>query len=348
MKLLVHGDVDIPGSGGWFYAETLAEMGHSVLRVSSSEGFDFYSSFTGRVIHKVLGRPLATHRKAHAAKLVGIVRRERPDIVLILKGLSISGSDVEAMRSAGSWVAIINHDDFFSEYRTNWSAVQRCAIPSYDFVFTTRDQNVGEIAPLNPRVEFFPFAYHPRYHRMIDVPDDERETWNVDVVFVGTWEPERCRLLEYLVQRAPGRYAIWGGGWEHAGRRSVLQPHIRYRDVVLDDMCKAIGGARVSLGFLRRKNRDDYTQRTFEIPACNGVLLAERTLRHQSYFKEGVEAEFFDPRCPEELVSKVRGLLADTDRRESIRKAGRSAVLRQRHSYQDRLERLLEVYASAK
>jgi spore maturation protein CgeB len=115
----------------------------------------------------------------------------------------------------------------------------------------------------------------------------------------------------------------------------------------MDDQCKAIGGAKIALAFLRKLNRDDYTQRTFEIPACGGLLLAERTARHASFYREGIEAEFFDPSKPDELVRKVRELLADGERRRAIREAGRRALERGHHTYSDRLIRVLEVQRSA-
>src|SRR5262249_28507308 len=149
----------------------------------------------------------------------------------------------------------------------------------YDFVFTTREINVHEVRPLNHKVEFFPFAYFPRIHRPVQIEPSEREHWSNDVVFVGTWEADRCELLEALVRAVPGRYAIWGSQWEKVQRNSPLASLIRRKEIVMDDMAKAIGGSKISLGFLRKESRDDFTQRTFEIPACNGVLLAERTPR---------------------------------------------------------------------
>ena len=78
------------------------------------------------------------------------------------------------------------------------------------------------------------------------------------------------------------------------------------------------------------------------------ALIAERTARHQSFYREGVEAEFFDPNNAEELITKVRDLLADAPRREAMREAGRQALQRQHHTYRDRLERLLEIHQQAK
>ena len=100
----------------------------------------------------------------------------------------------------------------------------------------------------------------------------------------------------------------------------------------------------MNLGFLRKKNRVFCTVRTFEIPACNGVLLGERTPLHRSFYREGVEADFFDPDDPAELADKVRRLLTDDEHRESVRRAGLAAVRRGKHTYRDRLDRLFAVY----
>jgi spore maturation protein CgeB len=151
-------------------------------------------------------------------------------------------------------------------------------------------------------------------------------------------------LLEHLIGTASVNLVIHGAQWEKLPRASRLRKCLRSKDLRFDDLAKAIRGADVVLGFLRKENRDDYTQRTFEIPACGGVLLAERTSRHLGYYREGLEAEFFDPNSPAELHEKVSKLLENPGCRARIRQAGHDAVLRGRHTYQDRLERLLWVY----
>jgi spore maturation protein CgeB len=112
----------------------------------------------------------------------------------------------------------------------------------------------------------------------------------------------------------------------------------------MDDLPKALGGAKIALGFLRKENRDEFTQRSFEIPACGAFLLAERSPFHQSLFREGFEAEFFSPEDPGELCEKVERYLVNDVKRESIRNAGRAAVLSGRHTYRDRLEQLVRTF----
>jgi hypothetical protein len=344
MRFLIYGEAENIGSGAWCYAESLREMGHDVVTHSDQSGLERYaSSLPLRIFRRLTRSPLPRDRARHAALVIDHAKATRPDVVIVLKGLLLSRADVLSLRGFGARVVNINHDDFFSANPNNWSPLQRDAIPAYDFIFTTRAVNVDEVRPLNRNVEFLPFAYYPRIHRRVPIPPSETAAWSSDVVFVGTWERERAAQLEELVRYVPARYAIWGGQWNRLSARSPLRPYAHLRPVYLDDMAKAIAGSRVALAFLRKANRDDYTQRTFEIPACGGLLLAERTPQHQQYYLEGTEAEFFDSRNVAELASKLKGLLDDSQRAERIRSAGLARLLAGQHTYRDRLSRLVEV-----
>ena len=346
MKILLYGEAQNFASGAWCYAETLRDMGHSIVCFSDQEALGmYYSGVVWRAYRKFTGRLWAPHQRRHACALMDLVRHENPELIIVLKGLHLSRDDVLTLRQTGAFVVNINHDDFFSGNPNNWSRLQRNAICAYNYILTTREVNVAEIRPLNPRVEFFQFAYYPRIHRPLHIPSPERTKWCVDVVFIGTWERTRAQLLEILATRVEARYAIYGSQWQKLPNGHPLKKHVHLGEIVGDDLAKAIGGAKIALGFLRRENRDDYTQRTFEIPACNGVFLAERTTRHQSFYKEDVEAAFFDPGHPDELCRKVRYLLDHEQEREDMRRAGHQALLRQRHTYRDRMLRLLELFS---
>jgi len=346
MKFLLYGESEAVGSGAWCYAEALLQLGHEVVTFSPEYHLQSYNTTSIlRLFRRTTHRVLRAHRLRHVQALIDMAREQRPEIVIILKGLCLDCRDIRNLKTTGAWVVNINHDDFFSHNRNNWSWLQRSAIPAYDYIFTTREVNVREIYRLNPHVEFFPFAYCPQIHRPVALTKSEVSQWTTDVLFVGTWEKYRCRQLEYLVRRVPARYSIWGSQWEKVSFSSPLQPFLRKRPIVMAEMAKAIGGAKISLAFLRKENRDDYTQRTFEIPACGGVLLAERTARHLDFYQEGVEAEFFDANSNDDLVSKALFLLKNDVHREKLRGAGRAALLRQQHTYEDRVARLIELYS---
>jgi hypothetical protein len=341
MRVLLYGETERKGSGAWCYLQVLREMGHSVAAISEFDGMEQYrKSLYAKVIRKLCGGIPERDRRRHAHAVVKLTQEHRPDLVIILKGLHLGPEDIQTIKRLGAWVININHDDFFSRNKHNWSHHQREAIPSYDFIFTTREVNVSEIAPMNRAVEWFPFSYYPKIHRPILDPE-----WESDVVFVGTWETDRSKQLELLVRQVPCRYAIYGAQWDRLDRKSHLRQFVHPYEIVMDDLAKAITNAKVALGFLRKENRDDYTQRTFEIPACGGVLLAERTRRHCAYYREGEEAEFFESGGGDELAEKIKLLLKCDTRNQEIRIAGQRAVVAGKHTYRDRLERLFELYA---
>lgn len=327
-------------SGAWSYVTALRNAGHTVIEVS--DRMERPSSPLDRAYEYTLRFPRERVRRAHVEGIVDVAKRTLPDLIIVMRGLAIGPDDVRRLQAFAGQVINVNHDDFFSHYPTNWSVLQRDAIPVYDRLFVTKEVNVAETRARGGRPEFLPFAYDPSIHRPVASEDDEH--LDSDVTFIGTYVEERLPLLERLVTRVPASYAFRGAGWDRLPARSPLRPYVIPAPVFGPEMAKVIGRASVSLGLLRRGNRDDHTQRTFEIPACGGVFLGERTWRHAAYFREGVECELFDPNDPAELAAKVRLLLTDPGRRESIRSAGLAAVRAQHHTYDDRVAQIVSAY----
>jgi spore maturation protein CgeB len=345
LHVVIYGE-DWSPAGSWLMGQAYVRLGHRVRYYRQDVGLEAYDRMPWRLYRRFMRRVREADRRRHTAGLIAAARDHAADIVIILGGLQVGPDDVNAMRANGAWVINYNYDDFFSRFRSGWSHVQRAALPAYDLLVCTKQYNVAEVMPLNPRATFIRHAYDPGVHRPVPIPESERSEWESDIVFVGQWAKHRGMLMDRLVRAVPARYAIRGPGWEKLSRSSPVRPFVRSSHVYGDDMAKALGGAKLCLGFLRKENRDDYTTRTFEIPACGGVLLAERTPMHQSLFHEGVEAEFFDHDRPQELIEKVRLLLADDERRESIRRAGMAALARGRHTYDDRVGEVLALYES--
>ncbi len=346
MKVLVYGECADYGSGAWCYLQTLEQMGIKVDWFHPYEGVTQYlSSFFWKGIRKLNGREiLKAHLTKHNQLLLQKAKIFEPDIIVILKGLFVEANTIEELKSRGSWVVNINHDDFFSLNPNNRSKVQWRAIPSYDHLFTTREVNVEELLPYNKQVSFFPFAFFPDIHKVIDLSEEASEMWRSDVLFIGTWERERAKLLEQIVKIFPAHYAIYGSQWDKVASDSPLKLYIKNKELRGHEMAHAIRYSCMSLGFLRKENRDDYTQRSFEIPACGGLLLAERTLSHQKLYKENEEAVFFEAGNASELCKRIQWLLEDAKTRESIRLAGCARLQAGNHTYKDRIDYLIKMY----
>jgi spore maturation protein CgeB len=96
-----------------------------------------------------------------------------------------------------------------------------------------------------------------------------------------------------------------------------------------------VSGSKISLGFVSSSNHDEYSLRTFEIPACKGFFLGERTDKHRELFEEGKEAEFFG--SEDECSDKIRFYLSHERERDRVAQAGYDRCVKSDYSLHRRL-----------
>ena len=201
------------------------------------------------------------------------------------------------------------------------------ALKAFDALVYCKSYELEDYKALGKPLIYMPLGYCDEVHRPL--PSDNPR-WTCAVGFLGGWEPRRERLL-HAVAGSGVEVKIWGGYWDFlsdgrwtprryiilrqlAGgdrfriRRDDLLAHAyQGREIYADDYARALTGSKIGLGLLRTTWPDQHTTRTFEIPACGSLLLADRTEEHQEFFEEGREAEFFA--SSEELLDKVKILL---------------------------------------
>ncbi|MEM7306328.1 MAG: glycosyltransferase [Planctomycetota bacterium] len=291
-----------------------------------------------RVRHR-LGVPSDRLKASH--QLVRAVSLDpRYDLLWVEKALCLRPWALRRARVSEPDLRVV----FFSEDdmlpRANGSLWFRRALPLYDVVLTTKSFNARpeELPSLGARrVEALHKSFDPDVYRPLEVTDEDRERLGARVGFIGTYERERAASLLTLA-RAGIEVRVFGNGWERLDER---HPGLRVerRPVYGDDYVRAVCATDVNLGFLRRANRDQHTDRSVEIPACGGFLLAERSDEHSALFKEGREAEFFA--SDGELVEKVRRYLDEPERRANVAAAGRARCLAGGYRHVDWLARAL-------
>ena len=291
--------------------------------------------------HKIFWRFFS--RKAERG-LFNYVKKERPDLLFVFKGVLFSGGFPRVLKRECPNLILFyfSPDDLLNPLNTNRH--MKRGIKEYDCVFTPRKFALDEILAMGvKRAEYLPFAFDPLISHPIDVSKEDRRRFGSDVVFVGTYEKERLVILEGL-----GVYdlAIWGNAWNKISRFSPIRKSVRFQEVVGDGILKVFGSSKVVLGFLRKKNRDTHTMRTFEIPASGAFMLHERTDEALSFFEEGKEADYFS--TLEELKEKINFYLKNDEKRKNVAIAGHKRAISSGYSYFDRAKRVLKVYNEIK
>ena len=323
----------------------LEQLGHRVWPVDLT----LRSRFTPRAVLSRLSHKLFRMGVPYLGPLdlAGINRRildlactRSVDVLWLEKGIHVHRSTLQRVKETGQSCTIIGYCPDDMGARHNQSGQFLRSLPLYDVYFTTKTYGVEELKALGcPRVHFVANAFDPNTHRPVTLTAERKKLLGASVGFVGTFEEDRARSMDFLASQGIG-VRIYGNDWQSFHPSS---PNLRIegRAVYGDEYAEVLCACDINLCFLRRMNRDRQTQRSVEIPACGGFMLAERTEEHLELFKEGKEAEFFG--SDEELVSKVRYYLDHPDERKRIAAAGRERCLRSGYSYHDRLRWMLKM-----
>jgi hypothetical protein len=328
--------------------ETLRELGYDVVPF----GFHTYNTFSlfTRLIFRfgVGGFPkknLVSFNRDFLEKIVAV----KPDVIWVEKALLLLPETIAQAKQIlpnTFWVSS-QCDNPFGRRRNEiptWRNFIR-AIPCYDIHFVKRKSDIenfkshGARRVIVNRTGFYPAVYHP--HRLTDVPSHLKH----DTVFIGTAMDHRVGSIAYLMSKERLRIDVYGGLWN---RHLVYYRHRKcFHGFSGLAYSLIVSGSKICLGYVSSSNLDEFTYRSFEIPACGGFFLAERTPTHQELYREGEEAEFFG--SDEECADKIRFYLRNDSKRQKIAQAGYERCLKSDYSLTRSMrEAMREVSAALK
>jgi spore maturation protein CgeB len=176
--------------------------------------------------------------------------------------------------------------------------------------------------------------------------EQDRGDYGHDVTVVASRTPYKELLLSELLRHRPNLdLHIYGSRWE-TSRSAELRSHIRGIPIYGSQYAKAVRAARICLGIMSGKvedvsQGDETTTRTFEIPACGGFMLHERTPELLELYEEGQEVACFG--SVEELASKIDYYLNRPEQRNAIARAGHARCV-PAYSYDNRVKAILSYH----
>ena len=237
-------------------------------------------------------------------------------------------------------LANIITDDPCGKYGYCWKRVYH-TFKNYDIQFVQREVNIAELKKIGtPRVEICYRSFDPEFHRPIPEIQNQRNNHNVIIGFIGSYEEDREEYLAYLVQHGIN-IQITGNGWPNGKYWNVLKNYYNGQSVFGEKYVQIINRMDIALHFLRKANRDQQDSRTFEIPACEVFMLAERSPLHQQLFEEGKEVDFFTSK--EELFKKLKMYIQNKELRLKMAKSAYNRSYQSGYQHQSRLQNVLEI-----
>jgi spore maturation protein CgeB len=344
MRILFCGELSARWRSGWQRCQSLKDLGHQVIEFHHerySDNPSLVQKLTRRVTGKAFGQEVLS---LYNRDFVETLQTVKPQIAWIEWPQMLLADTVrDAKRQMSECIFVSFQDDnpFGSRRneRPRWRYFLE-AIPKYDLHFVKRECDLTEFRNRGAqRVELFMHGFYPAIFHPVpegSIPAGYRH----DVSFVGTPHDHRVEVITKLMLKYRFSIHVYGGKWN----RTLI--HYRRKNyfhacVFSEDYVSVLCGSKICLGFVSSSNEDEYTMRTFEIPACKGFFLAERTPAHQTLFVEGKEAEFFS--TAEECADKITYYLANESARKKIAEAGYQRCIDSNYSLQRRLSDALRV-----
>lgn len=312
-------------------------LGYQVTAVSTDDLFYNYS-LAERAYMRVMSKPLKHKYQQFNGEIRRLLKVQTPELLFVVKGLWVDPETIDVAKKLG--VKTIHfHPDFLFDDRYHTSKVLNDAITMYDVVVTPKSTEVMKYRKHGcSSVLQIQYAFDPAIHRPVVLSDADRMRYGASFTFVGRMERQRALWLNEIAKEDYW-LKVWGTNWQKLPSKMKLRNYCMFQGVYTEDMAKVFGASDVALGFLTHLSDEQHTARTFEIPACRGFLLTERTEEQKALFKEGEEADFFSN--TEELLEKVAFYHANPAKREFIRRKGYEKVLKLDATYTRRIQEIL-------
>lgn len=332
-----------PMNYGWYglYRQrSLERLGHTVFPLDIMEYERGGNPLLARVRYRLQTGIVVKRMNDDVLRLAA---EHKVDAVWFDKPLFIRADTLRRLRSMGVVTVDYMIDNPFGPRRDPGFRLYVRTIPEYDLHVQQRDVSVQEYLRRGARrVVKVQTAFEPTAHFPPPVGWSDRDRTR-EISFIGTPYDDRPRFLtelwhKYNLPVTISGPPIWKRKLDGNVTGALYPEDAEPRDAAYRER---IWRSKINLSFLTHGNQDEYAHKSFEIAACGGFLLAERSAGHSTRFKEDEEAVFFSG--IEECVEKVRRYLPDEMARTRIAQAGQRRAVECGYDNDSQLTKVLEV-----
>jgi spore maturation protein CgeB len=313
-----------PNDSSLYRLWALERLGHRVMPLNA---FDYLpkNPLLSKITFRLAAGPSVNRLNRD---LLNMAEREKPDLVWTDKLLGMQPGTLDKLRAMGiATVSYMIDNPFGTRQDPGWRLYMK-DIPHYDLHVVQRDANIVDYKVRGARdVIKIQTAYEPTIHFP---PPEGWSDANRDreVSFIGTPYDQRGDYLTRLWKEFGLPVTVSGGlVWkQHLSAEATAAMYRGEGELFCEAYREGIWKSKINLSFLTHANKDEFAHKSFEIAACGGFLLVERSEGHLQRFVEDDEAVFFS--TIEECVEKIQRYLPDESARRRIAAAGRARAER--------------------
>lgn len=335
-KILFLGQLEY-GQTSQHRCEAMRSLGYEVDEINSLD----YLAAGGKLAIYLRFRTMMGYQVHKMNRdLLQLAERSKPDLFWTEKSLALFPETIDALNEMGiKTVSFCPDNPFTPDRGREWRLFIK-TIPHFDIHFVQRVCSIEDFKGVGAKTVFL---LEPGFHPDIHFPPPE--TWSdadreCGVSFTGSPYDNRPAFLTQLWQEYGIVTDIRGNAW-----KGKLAPDA---EAALFNGPGAMGAeyrhrlhrARINLSFVTHQNLDSIARRPFEITACRGFALIERSERLEASFEDGKEVVMFD--TVHDCAEKIERYLNDEETRTAIANAGYARAMSSGYSNQERIARALE------
>jgi len=326
-----------PNDSSQYRAWALERLGHKVVALNAYE-YEAHNALARKVFFRMQAGPWVARLNRD---ILSMAEREKPDVFWADKLLSLRPETLDKLRGMGIVSVSYMIDNAFGPRKDPGWRLYMQDIPHFDLHAVQRDKNIADYNDRGGRdVIKIQTAYEPTVH--FPPPegwsDKDRDR---GVSFIGTSYDDRPEFLTRLWKEYGFPVVISGDAqWKKRLTAEAAAALYTNRELYLKDYRESIWRSKINLSFLTHSNQDEFVHKSFEIAACQGFLLAERSAGHAARFVEDEEAVFFTGF--DECAEKIRKYLPDEQARKQIAAAGRARAVHSGYSNDAQVAAIVE------
>jgi spore maturation protein CgeB len=342
VKILYVGQLSANDSAQ-YRAWALERLGHTVVTLNTLD-YQPGNALMRKVVHRAQVGPWVARLNRD---ILAAAERERPEVFWADKLLGLWPETLDRLREMGVRSVSYMIDNAFGPRRDPGWRLYRKDIPHFDLHVVQRDKNVADYVERGARdVIKIQTAYEPTIHFPASESVEGAAGWGEarrdrGVSFIGTSYDDRPEFLTRLWRECGFPVVISGDRmWRERLDAEAAKELYTGGELYGREYREAIWRSRINLSFITHSNQDEFVHKSFEIAACGGFLLAERSAGHEARFVEGEEAVFFTGF--DECAEKIRRYLPDGAARERIAAAGRARAVRDGYGNDAQMAKIVE------
>ena len=336
MKILYVGQLS-PNDSALYRMWALERLGHRVVAMDSL-GYVPRNALMRKVVHRAQVGPWVSKFNRD---ILAAAEREKPEVFWADKLLGLTPSTLDRLRTMGVKTVSYMIDNAFGPRRDPGWRLYMKDIPHFDLHVVQRDKNIADYMDRGARgVIKIQTAYEPTIHFPVEGAWSDKDR-DRGVSFIGTSYDDRPAFLTRLWRERGFPVVISGDRmWKERLDPEAVKALYTGTELYGKAYREAVWRSRINLSFITHSNQDEFVHKSFEIAACGGFLLAERSAGHEARFVEGEEAVFFTGF--EECAEKIARYLPDEAARDRIARAGRARAVRDGYGNDAQMAKIVE------